>query len=157
MSNNPNTPRRLLAQNKRASYDYFIEEKFEAGIVLKGTEVKSVRNGKASINEAHADQIEGEIYLLGANIPEYTKANIFNHYPRRPRKLLLHKREVKKMLGLVQKKGYTLIPLSLYINHKNLIKLSLGIAKGKKKHDKREDIKQKEWNRRKSRILKNSE
>lgn len=153
----PEYVKQLLAQNKKATHDYFIEEKFETGIVLKGTEVKSLRDGRASINEAHANHMEGEIFLLGSNIPEYKKAHQFNHHPRRPRKLLLKKREIKKMIGLLQKKGYTLIPLSLYFNNKNLVKVSLGLAKGKKKYDKRESIKQRDWDRKKARILKNTE
>ena len=122
----------IIAQNKKAYHDYHIEDKIEAGIVLKGTEVKSLRCSKASIVESYADSIGNEIFLLGANINEYGKAKNFNHHPRRQRKLLLHKKEIKKLIGLIKRKGYTLIPLSLYFNKHNIAKLSLGIAKGKK-------------------------
>ena len=141
--------KRMIAQNKRAYYDYFIEETFEAGIVLTGTEVKSLRGGKASIAEAHAENIDGEIILLGAHILEYSEANRFNHYPRRPRKLLLHAKEIRRLIGAIRKKGMTLVPISLYFTHKNLAKLSLGLAKGKQKHDKRQALKEKEWQREK--------
>ncbi|WP_339041906.1 SsrA-binding protein SmpB [Candidatus Lariskella endosymbiont of Hedychridium roseum] len=143
--------RKLIAQNKRARYDYFIEQTMEAGIVLTGTEVKSLRNGKVSISESHATQMGGEIYLLNAHIPEYTEGNRFNHYPLRPRKLLLHASEIKKFIGLIKKKGVTLVPLNIYFNHRNRAKVSLGVAVGKKQHDKRETIKQRDWEREKAR------
>lgn len=146
---------KIIAQNKKAYHEYHIEDKIEAGIVLKGTEVKALRCSKASITESYADEIGNEIFLLGASINEYSKAKKFNHYPRRQRKLLLHKKEIKKLTGFVKRKGYTLVPLSLYFNERNIAKLSLGIAKGKKKHDKREAIKQKDWNKRKARLMKN--
>ena len=146
----------VIAQNKKAYHDYHIEDKIEVGIVLKGTEVKALRCSKASIAESYADSIGDEIFLLGANINEYSQAKKFNHHPRRQRKLLLHKKEIKKLIGLIKRKGYTLIPLSLYFNKCNIAKLSLGIAKGKKKHDKRETIKQREWDRKKARVMKNS-
>ncbi|WPX96471.1 SsrA-binding protein SmpB [Candidatus Bandiella euplotis] len=145
---------RMIAQNKRAYHDYFIEEEIEAGIVLKGTEVKSLRCSKASIAESYADNIGEEIFLLGATIQEYSKARIFNHYPKRQRKLLLHKRELKRLIGLIKRRGYTLIPLTLYFNKRNIAKVSLGLAKGKKNYDKREAIKQKDWDRTKSRMMK---
>ncbi|MFQ3306989.1 MAG: SsrA-binding protein [Candidatus Midichloriaceae bacterium] len=144
---------KIICQNKKAYYEYFIEDKLEVGIVLKGSEVKSLRFSGGSIAESYADSIGNEIFLLGSYIEEYDKAKAFNHYSRRNRKLLLHKKEIKKLIGLVKRKGHTLIPLSLYFNHKNTVKLSLGIAKGKKKHDKREAIKDREWERRKARIL----
>ena len=148
---------KMIAQNKRAYHEYFIEEEIEAGIMLKGTEVKSLRCSQASIVESYADQIDNEIFLLGSNIPEYSKARIFNHYPKRQRKLLLHKKEIKRLTGLIKRKGYTLIPLSLYFNKNNIAKISLGLARGKKQHDKREAIKQKDWDRDKARLMKNHE
>ena len=144
---------KIIAQNKKAYHEYYIEDKIEAGIVLEGTEVKALRCSKASIAESYADKVRDEIFLLGANISEYSKAKNFSHHPRRQRKLLLHKKEIKKLIGLIKRKGYTLIPLSLYFNKCNIVKLSLGIAKGKKKHDKREAIKQREWDKKKSRLM----
>ncbi|EDV18434.1 hypothetical protein TRIADDRAFT_63046 [Trichoplax adhaerens] len=145
------------APSDGASYhEYLIEDKVEAGIVLKGSEVKSLRFSKASINESYANNIDNEIFILGANIPEYNKAKSFKHNPKRQRKLLLHKKEINKLIGLIKRKGYTLIPLTLYFNKKNIAKISLGLAKGKKKHDKREAIKQRDWERDKARIFKNN-
>ena len=155
MNNSPGEIK-IIAQNKKAYHEYEIEDKIEAGIVLAGSEVKSLRFSKASINESYAHSIGNEIFILGANIPEYNKAKSFKHFPIRQRKLLLHKREIKKLIGLIKRKGHTLIPLSLYFNKKNIAKILLGIAKGKKKHDKRETIKQRDWERDKARILKNS-
>lgn len=146
--------KKVVAQNRRASFDYHILEKYEAGIVLTGTEVKSLRAGKASIGEAHADLLEGAIYLFNANIPEYLQANQFNHYAKRPRKLLLHKDEIKKLIGKIKIKGLTLVPLSLYFNEKNRVKCEIAIAQGKKLYDKRETIKQREWERNKAKELK---
>lgn len=157
MARRPANYKKVIAQNRRAKFDYFLEETMEVGIVLTGTEVKSLRNNSVSISESHAAVDGGEIYLMNANIPEYEQANRFNHVPRRPRKLLLKKREVKKLIGLVQKKGLTLVPVSMYFNHKNIAKLELAVAKGKKQHDKRESIKQEDWKRRKARVLKGGE
>jgi SsrA-binding protein len=156
MAKRPANYKNVIAQNRRAKFDYFLEEILEAGIVLTGTEVKSLRNNSVSISEAHATVDEGEIYLVNANIPEYEQANRFNHVPRRPRKLLLRKKEVKRLIGLIQKKGLTLIPVSIYFNHKNMAKLELAVARGKKQHDKRESIKQADWDRKKARVLKGS-
>ena len=144
----------LVAQNKKARYDYFIEETVEAGLVLTGTEVKSLRLGGASIQEAHADFKGNEMYIFNAHIPEYEPAgNHLQHEARRPRKLLLHNRELKRLLGLKNQKGYTLIPTRLYFNARGIAKLQLGLAKGKKQHDKRDTIKKRDWERRKSRIM----
>ncbi len=148
--------KKVIANNKRAYFDYFIEEELEAGIVLTGTEVKSLRNGKASIVEAHVEEIKGELYVTGLFIPEYDQAHQFNHHPRRPRKLLLRAREIRRIMGLIQRKGYTSVPLQLYFNHKNKAKVEIGLAKGKKLHDKRETIKQRDWEREKSRTIKES-
>lgn len=140
-----------ISQNNRTYYDYFIEDIYEAGIVLTGTEVKSLRRGKVSIAEAHVDEINGEIFLLNANIPEYTEANRYNHYPKRPRKLLLYAKEINKLIGLIKRKGYTLVPIRMYFNKKNKVKVAIGLGKGKKNYDKRETIKQREWERQKAR------
>ena len=147
---------RTIALNRKARHNFFIEEEFEAGIVLKGTEVKSLRAGEANIAESYAEAKDGEINLINCYIKEYEQGNRFNHNSRRPRKLLLHKREINKIIGAVQKKGATLVPLSLYFNHKNIVKLKLGLAKGKKLHDKRETEKARDWSREKSRLMKNS-
>lgn len=144
---------RTVAQNRRARFDYAILEIIEAGIVLTGSEVKSLRSGKASINESFAGEMLGEIYLFNANIPEYTQANVFNHEPRRPRKLLLHKRQLNKFLGAIRRKGLTLIPLSIYFNKNGLAKVELALGKGKNVVDKRETIKERDWQRDKSRLL----
>lgn len=144
---------KFIAKNKKARFNYFIEDQFEAGIVLKGSEVKSLREGKCSIEESHADFSEGNIVLFNCHIKEYEKANRLNHNTRRPKQLLLHKKEIRKIIGKIKMKGYTLIALSLYFNEKNMVKVELGIAKGKKLYDKREDIKEKDWKRQQSRAV----
>ncbi|HEX6866769.1 MAG TPA: SsrA-binding protein SmpB, partial [Caulobacteraceae bacterium] len=127
-----------IAENRRARFDYFIEDTFEAGLALTGTEVKSLRAGKANIAESYAAVENGEIVLVNADIPPYAKAsNIFNHEPRRPRKLLLHRRQINRLIGAVQREGLTLIPTKLYWSDRGLAKLEIGLAKGKKQHDKR--------------------
>jgi SsrA-binding protein len=136
---------KIISRNKKATFNYFIEETFEAGIVLKGSEVKSLREGKTNIEDSHADYSKGELTLFNCYIAEYEKANQFNHNARRPRALLLHKKEIRKIIRKIKIKGYTLIALSMYFNEKNKVKLELGIAKGKKLYDKREDIKEKDW------------
>lgn len=146
--------RKIIAQNRRARYDYAIEETFEVGIVLEGTEVKSLRQGRASINEAYASDEGGEIYLINAHIDEYNSAKHFNHSERRPRKLLMNRREMNKLLGAVQRKGITLIPMNIYFNERGRVKVELGIAVGKRQVDKRAAIKEREWNRDKSRVMK---
>ena len=146
---------RVVCQNRRARFDYAIEETVEAGIILTGTEVKSLRRLQGSVSEAHAGEMGGKIYLFNAHIPEFLEANRFNHEPRRPRLLLLHNRQINKMLGAVQRKGYTLIPLSLYFSEKGIVKVSIGIAKGKRLVDKRATEKERDWQRDKSRIMKN--
>ena len=145
---------KTVAQNRKARHNYFIEEVIEAGIVLTGTEVKSLRGGQASINESYATVKAGEIFLLNAYIPEYTKSNAkWQHEVRQPRKLLLHKNEMTKLVAAVQRKGVTLIPLSIYFNKRGIAKVGLGIAGGKKQQDKREDLKKRDWQREKSRIM----
>lgn len=145
---------KIVANNAKASFEYFILEKIEAGLVLTGTEVKSLRNGKASIIESHVVEDNGNLSLLGVDIPEYDKARFSNHQPRRPRRLLLRKKQINKMLGLIQRKGMTIIPLKIYFNQRNFAKVELGLAQGKKQHDKRHAIKEREWNRQKARIHK---
>jgi SsrA-binding protein len=147
--------RKVIAQNKKAFHDYFIEEKIEAGIVLLGSEVKSLRAGKANINDSHAAESMGEIFLYNSHIAEYEKANRFNHTPRRVRKLLLHRQQIRKLIGKLKVKGYTLVALAIYFNEKNKVKVELGLAKGKKEYDKRQTIKDKEWKRDQERIMKN--
>ena len=145
---------KTVAQNRRARFDYFIEEVLEAGIVLTGTEVKALRLGQASINESYAGVEGSEIVLVNAYIPEYAKAHIkMQHETRRPRKLLLHKNQMNKLIGAVNRKGTTLVPLSVYFNRRGIAKVELGIATGKKQHDKRQTIKDRDWKREKSRIM----
>ena len=143
-----------IAENRRARFDYFIEETFEAGIMLTGTEVKSLRTDRANITESYA-AVEGrEIVLINADIPPYGHANRFNHEPRRHRKLLLHRRQIDKLIGAVQRDGRTMVPLKLYWNDKGLAKLEIGLAKGKKNHDKRETEAARDWQRDKARLMK---
>jgi SsrA-binding protein len=145
---------KLIAENRRARYDYFIEDVVEAGIMLTGTEVKSLRNGRANIAESYA-AVEGEaIILVNADIPPYSGGNRFNHEPRRHRKLLLHRKEIGKLIGAVQREGRTIIPLKLYWNEKGIAKLEIGLAKGKKTHDKREATAERDWQRDKARLMK---
>src|SRR6476660_3688539 len=144
---------RVVADNRKARFHYFIDDTMEAGLALTGTEVKSLRSGKATIAESYADARDGEIWLINSNIPEYLQANRFNHEPKRPRKLLLHKRQINKLMGAVDRDGMTLIPLKLYFNERGRAKLLLAVAKGKKLHDKRESEKKRDWSREKGRLL----
>lgn len=145
--------KKIVAQNKRATFEYFIEDKFEAGIILSGSEVKSTRASNISLADSHAAFDKEELFLYNCHIAEYEKANRFNHETRRPRKLLLHKKELQKIFGKVKLKGYTLMALSVYFNKKNMIKVELGLAKGKKQHDKRETLKEKDWQREQGRLM----
>ncbi len=140
--------------NRRARYEYEILDEYEAGIVLTGTEVKSLRTGKATIQDAFATEKQEEIWLHNLHIPEYKAGNRHNHAPKRPRKLLLHKREIRKLIGLLQTKGLTLIPLSLFFNDKGIVKVKLAVGRGKKSHDKRETEKRRDWDRQKQRLMK---
>lgn len=135
---------KLVSNNKKARYDYFIDDVYEAGIVLTGTEIKSLRQGKANIKESYAKIENGELIIYGMHISPYEQGNRFNVDPLRPRKLLLHKKEIRKLLGLSTTKGYTLIPLRLYINERGLAKLEIAVARGKKNYDKRESIAKKD-------------
>jgi SsrA-binding protein len=147
---------RYVAQNRRARHDYLIEDTIEAGLVLQGTEVKVLRQGQGSISEAYADQSGGELFLVNANIPEYPASAHFNHQPRRPRKLLLHRKQVNRLLGAIRRDGMTLIPLSVYFNERGRAKVELGLARGKRKADKRQAEKQRDWQRSRARILRAS-
>ena len=135
---------KLISNNKKARYDYFIDDVYEAGMVLTGTEIKSLRQGKANIKESYAKIENGELIIYGMHISPYEQGNRFNVDPLRPRKLLLHKKEIRKLLGLSTTKGYTLIPLRLYINERGLAKLEIAVARGKKNYDKREIIAKKD-------------
>jgi SsrA-binding protein len=143
---------RYVALNRRARHDYFIEDTIEAGIELTGTEVKVLRQGLGSIAEAYAAQRDNEIVLVNAHIPEYP-ASRFNHEPRRPRRLLLHRREIDRLLGGIKRDGITVVPLSIYFNERGRAKVELGVAKGKRKADKRQAEKARDWQRSRARIL----
>ena len=145
--------RKLVAENRRARFDYMIEDTIEAGIQLLGTEVKSLRGGRANIAESYASTEKGELWLINATIPEYPPAGQFNHQPRRPRKLLVRSKELKRLAGAVEREGRTLAPLKLYFNARGVAKLELALAKGKKAHDKRAATKDREWKRQQSRLL----
>jgi SsrA-binding protein len=144
---------RVAAENRKARHNYFVDETLEAGIVLAGTEVKSLRAGRADIGESYASEQGGEIYLLNAYIPEYAAGNRFNHEPRRPRKLLLHRREVVRLKDQVGREGGTVVPLKLYFNERGIAKVLLGFVRGKRQHDKRQAVKERDWNRQKQRLL----
>ncbi len=143
----------LIAQNRKARHNYFIEDRLEAGLALTGTEVKSLRKGRASIAEAYAAEQDGELYLVNAQILKYEAANRFNHEPKRPRKLLLHRRELNRLIGQIRREGYTLVPLKLYFNARGIAKLELGLARGKRQVDKRETEKKRDWQREKARLM----
>jgi SsrA-binding protein len=145
---------KLVAENRRARFDYMIEDTLEAGIQLVGTEVKSLRSGRANIAESYASTDKGELWLINATIPEYPPAGQFNHEPRRPRKLLVRARELKKLKGAVEREGRTLAPLRLYFNDRGIAKIQIALATGKKAHDKREASKDRDWKRQQSRLMK---
>ncbi|HWT31789.1 MAG TPA: SsrA-binding protein SmpB [Propylenella sp.] len=153
MAKKPEPGRKIVAENRKARYSYQIGETFEAGIQLAGTEVKSLRASKANIAESYVSPERGEIWLINANIPEYLQANRFNHEPTRPRKLLLHKRQVDKLFGAVQREGMTIVPLRLYFNDRGRAKVEIALAKGKQAHDKRETEKARDWQREKGRLM----
>jgi SsrA-binding protein len=153
MAEKKERPIKVVAENRKARFNYAIEDTLEAGIALTGTEVKSIRNGKTTIAESYADPKGGEIWLINANIPEYLQANRFNHEPKRPRKLLLHRKQINKLMGAVERQGMTLVPLKMYFNERGRVKLQLALAKGKQLHDKRDTEKKRDWSREKGRIL----
>src|SRR5471030_2226395 len=145
MAAKPDRNLKIVADNRKARFNYEIGEVIEAGIALTGTEVKSLRGGKATIAESYADARDGEIWLINANIPEYLQASRFNHAPKRPRKLLLHKRQINKFAAAVEREGMTIVPLRLFFDEKGLAKLDIALGKGKKLHDKRETEKKRSW------------
>lgn len=145
----------LIANNRRAFYDYFVEDEIEAGIVLLGTELKPLREGKVKMIDAYVTDVEGELYVVGLSIPEHKNAKNFSHAPLRPRKLLLSKSQIRKLLGFIKKKGCTIVPLKMYFNQHNKVKIEIGVVRGKKQYDKRETIKQRDWEREKARLAKN--
>ena len=153
MAEKKERPIKVVAENRQARFHYAIEDSIEAGISLTGTEVKSIRNGKSTIAESYADPKNGEIWLINATIPEYLQANRFNHEPKRPRRLLMHRKQIDKWMHAVNREGMTLVPLRMYFNERGVVKLQIGLAKGKKLHDKREAEKQRDWNREKGRLL----
>ncbi|VVT12764.1 SsrA-binding protein SmpB [Erythrobacter sp. EC-HK427] len=144
---------KTVAENRKARFNYHIEDVFEAGLALQGTEVKSLRGGEGSIAESYAEVKDGGVWLVNATIPEFSHGNRHNHEPKRPRKLLLHAREIDKLLGAVERKGMTLVPLSIYFNGRGRAKVELALAKGKQTHDKRATIKDRDWQRDKARLM----
>ncbi|HQS10857.1 MAG TPA: SsrA-binding protein SmpB, partial [Xanthobacteraceae bacterium] len=146
-------PRKVVADNRRARFDYEIGEVFEAGIMLTGTEVKSLRSGKATIGESYAAAKNGELWLYNAYIPEYLEANRFNHETRRPRKLLMHKRQIGKLAQAVEREGMTIVAMKIYFNEQGRAKVEVAIGKGRKTHDKREAVKERDWGRDKARLM----
>ena len=153
MAAKPERAFKVVADNRKARFNYEIGEVFEAGVALTGSEVKSLRAGKATIAEAYADARGGEIWLINSNIPEYLQASRFNHAPKRARKLLLHKRQINKLIGAVEREGYTVVPLKLYFNAKGRAKIEIALARGKKLHDKRESLKKRSWERERGRLM----
>ncbi|MDZ7824334.1 MAG: SsrA-binding protein SmpB [Ahrensia sp.] len=145
---------KFIAENRKARFNYELKENFEAGIMLKGTEIKSLRNGEANIAESYASYEHGEMWLINSYVPEYLEANKFNHEPRRRRKLLLHQKEIVKLANGVDREGMTIVPLKLYFNEKGRAKLEIALAKGKNVADKRQAEKNRDWNREKARVLK---
>ncbi|HOB14528.1 MAG TPA: SsrA-binding protein SmpB [Novosphingobium sp.] len=145
--------KKIVAENRRARFDYHIEDTTEAGIALTGTEVKSLRFGEGSIAESYAEVRDGQVWLVNSNVPEFSHGNRFNHEPKRPRKLLLHAREIDRFTGAVERKGMTLVPLSIYFNSRGRAKVELALAKGKNVADKRATIKERDWKRDQQRIM----
>ncbi len=144
---------KTVAENRRARFDYYIDDVFEAGIMLTGTEVKSLRFGEGSIAESYAELRGGEVWLVNSNVPEFSHGNRHNHVPKRPRKLLLHEREIDRLQGAVERKGMTLVPLSIYFNSRGRAKVELALAKGKNAADKRQTVKERDWKREQARIM----
>jgi len=154
MAKSPERRLKVVAENRKARFNYEIGDTYEAGIALTGSEVKSLRSGKATIAESYADSKAGELWLVNANIPEYLQAGPFNnHTPKRPRRLLLHQREIDRLATGVEREGMTIVPLKLYFNERGRAKVELALARGKKLHDKRETLKKRSWDREKSRLM----
>ena len=147
-------PRKVVADNRQARYNFAIGDKLEAGIQLTGTEVKSLRQGRTNLSDAYAGAMGEELFLFNAYIPEYLQANRFNHETRRPRKLLLHRRQINRLIAAVRREGMTIVPLRLYFNDRGMAKCEIALAQGKKLHDKRQTSKERDWNREKARLLK---
>ena len=145
--------RKVVAENRKARRNFEIEETFEAGLMLSGTEVKSLRSGKANIAESYASDEGGELFLLNAHIPEYAQASRFNHAPRRPRKLLLNRKEIHRLMVGIQREGMTIVPLKLYFNGRGIAKLEIALAQGRKLHDKRQVERKRDWDRQKARLM----
>ncbi len=145
--------RTVVAQNRKARHNYFIEETMEAGLVLTGTEVKSLRGGRSSIGESYVTENGGEAWLVNADIPEYASGNRNNHERKRPRKILLHKRQINVLIGAIQREGRTVVPLEVYFNERGIAKIQIALATGKQAHDKRASIKERDWKRQRARLL----
>jgi SsrA-binding protein len=155
MAKKPDNPNyKVIAENRRARYDYAIEDDLEVGIILQGSEVKSLREGQSNIAESYAAVEDGELWLVNGYIAPYVQAKTWGHEERRRRKLLVSRKELSKLWNATQREGMTLVPLVMYFNHKGLVKLKIGIAKGKKNHDKRETSAKRDWNRQKARLMK---
>ena len=153
MANKPELDRTVVAQNRKARHNYFIEDTFEAGVALTGTEVKSLRGGRSTIAEAYVTEDGGEAWLVNANIPIYASGNRNNHEPRRPRKLLLHRAQINKLIGAIQREGRTVVPLLVYFNPRGRAKIEIALASGKQAHDKRQSIKDRDWQRQRARMM----
>ena len=152
----PFDKKKVVAENRRARFDYFVEDRYEAGIQLTGTEVKSLRSGEGSIAESYATIDGEEVWLINSHIPEYSHGNRLNHEPRRQRKLLMRGREIAKLHGAITRQGLTLVPLSIYFNGRGRAKIELALARGKKVHDKRETVKERDWKREQQRLLRSN-
>ena len=153
MAKKPELGHTVVAQNRKARHNYFIEETMEAGLALTGTEVKSLRGGRSNIAESYVTERGGEAWLVNAHIPEYTAGNRFNHEPRRPRKLLLHRKQINRLIGAIQREGRTVVPLQVYFNPRGRAKLEIALVTGKQAHDKRQSIKERDWKRQRARLL----
>lgn len=153
MAKGPDLGRTVVSQNRRARHNYFIDETFEAGLALTGTEVKSLRGGRSTIAESYITEQGGEAWLVNAHIPEYASGNRFNHEPRRPRKLLLHRKQINKLIGAIQREGRTVVPLQVYFNPRGRAKIEIALATGKQAHDKRQSIKDRDWQRQRARMM----
>lgn len=153
MATKPEPLFKVVADNRKARFNYAIGEVFEAGIALTGSEVKSMRSGKASIAEAYASARDGELWLYNSNITEYRQAGRFNHAPKRPRKLLLHRRQINRLIGAVEREGMTVVPLKIYFNDKGRAKVEIALARGKKLYDKRQSEKKRDWDRQRGRLM----
>ena len=153
MAKKPDLGHTVVAQNRKARHNYFIEETFEAGLALTGTEVKSLRGGRSSIAESYITEDGGEAWLVNADIPEYASGNRFNHERKRPRKLLLHKKQINTLIGAIQREGRTVVPLQVYFNEHGRAKVEIALVTGKQAHDKRQAIKDRDWKRQRARLL----